>query len=318
MIIDLRRAGAQAAARNRRARLAGVDEACYDPSVPAHTVSVSVVIPCFNEAVNIRAGCLERVLAYAAAHDDVGEVVVVDDGSQDASADLIGAAAQQHRKLRLLTEPHRGKAGAVIAGIMAARERYVLFTDMDQATPITELEKLRPYAQQGSDVIVGSRMGHRAGAPLVRRLMATGFMALRRRILDLGDLTDTQCGFKMLRTDVARAVCQHLRIFRPGARQASGAAVTAAFDAELLFVARRMGARIAEVPVTWQYVGTHRVHPIRESWRGLKGLLLIRAATRRGEYADCPVAAPGIGTVTEGADEQRAIAGANEQRNAAS
>jgi glycosyltransferase involved in cell wall biosynthesis len=272
--------------------------------------SVSIVIPCYNEEVNLRAGCLAHVASYAQQADDIAEVLVVDDGSADASRELVASLATTHGKLRLLAEPHRGKAGAVIAGILAARGSYVLFTDMDQATPIAELDKLRPYLQQGYDVIVGSRMGRRAGAPLVRRLMATGFIMLRRLILDLGQVTDTQCGFKSLKTDVARAVCDRLRIFRPGVQQASGAAVTAGFDAELLFVARRMKARSVEVPVTWQYVGTHRVHPLRESWRGLKGLLLIRAAAARGEYDQ---AAPGA-LVADVPPETETLAGSEPPR----
>ena len=267
------------------APIADRGQPCYDPPVNgAQHPSVSIVIPCYNEEANLQAGCLAHVAAYAEQTDDIFEILVADDGSADASRDLVTALAATHPKLRLLAEPHRGKAGAVIAGILAARGTYVLFTDMDQATPIEELAKLRPYFQQGYDVVVGSRMGRRAGAPLVRRLMATGFIMLRRLILDLGDVTDTQCGFKSLKTDVARAVCERLRIFRPGVQQASGAAVTAGFDAELLFVARRLGARSVEVPVTWHYVGTRRVHPLRESWRGLKGLLLIRSAAARGDY----------------------------------
>ncbi|HVO25881.1 MAG TPA: glycosyltransferase [Candidatus Margulisiibacteriota bacterium] len=250
--------------------------------------TVSIVIPCYNEEANLHAGCLARVAAYAQQAGDIIEVLVVDDGSADGSRDLVTALAATHPKLRLLAEPHRGKAGAVIAGILAARATYVLFTDMDQATPIEELDKLRPYLQQNYDVVVGSRKGRRAGAPLVRRLMATGFIMLRRLVLDLGGVTDTQCGFKSLKSDVARAVCGRLRIFRPGVQQASGAAVTAGFDAELLFVARRLGARTVEVPVTWHYVGTRRVHPLRESWRGLKSLLLIRAAAARGDYDRAP------------------------------
>ena len=246
--------------------------------------SVSIVIPCYNEETNLRAGCLTHVVRYAEHAADICEVLVVDDGSGDASRDLVGALAGEHPKLRLLAEPHRGKAGAVIAGIMAARGAYVLFTDMDQATPIAELDKLRPYLAQGYDVVIGSRLGERAGAPLVRRLMAAGFSLLRRLVLDLGPVTDTQCGFKALKADVARAICGCLRIFQPGVAQASGAAVTAGFDAELLFVARRMDARLTEVPVQWHYVGTRRVHPLRESWRGLQGLLHIRRAARRGEY----------------------------------
>ena len=258
---------------------------CYDPRVNgAASPTVSIVIPCYNEEVNLQAGCLAHVAAYAEQAGDILEVLVVDDGSADRSRDLVAALAVANPKLRLLAEPHRGKAGAVIAGILAARGTYVLFTDMDQATPIGELDKLRPYFQQNYDVVVGSRRGRRAGAPLVRRLMATGFIMLRRLILDLGAVTDTQCGFKALKTNLARTVCERLRIFRPGVQQASGAAVTAGFDAELLFVARRLGARTVEVPVTWHYVGTRRVPPLRESWRGVKGLLLIRAAAARGDY----------------------------------
>ena len=246
--------------------------------------SVSIVIPCYNEEANLRAGTLTHVALYAERADDVAEVLVVDDGSTDASRQLISALATRHKKLRLQAEPHRGKAGAVVAGIMCAQAEYVLFTDMDQATPIEEIEKLRPLLREGYDVLVGSRAGHRQGAPLVRKRMATGFVLVRRMILDLGDVGDTQCGFKALRTDLARQICAQLRIFRPGVQHASGATVTAGFDAELLFVARRLGARIREVPVNWHYVGTRRVHPIRESWRGLKSLLMIRRGAMRGDY----------------------------------
>jgi len=288
---------------------------CYDPQVNgARHPTVSIVIPCYNEEANLHAGCLARVAAYAQQAGDIIEVLVVDDGSADGSRDLVTALAATHPKLRLLAEPHRGKAGAVIAGILAARATYVLFTDMDQATPIEELDKLRPYLQQNYDVVVGSRKGRRAGAPLVRRLMATGFIMLRRLVLDLGGVTDTQCGFKSLKSDVARAVCGRLRIFRPGVQQASGAAVTAGFDAELLFVARRLGARTVEVPVTWHYVGTRRVHPLRESWRGLKSLLLIRAAAARGDYDRAPSvvsdtdAAVGASALQASEDRSRAAA----------
>ncbi|TAK25761.1 MAG: glycosyltransferase [Chloroflexota bacterium] len=251
------------------------------PDVPAPTFSI--VIPCFNEEANLRSGCLERVAEYLADASDIAEILVVDDGSADASREIIIAVAARHRRVRLLAEPHRGKAGAVIAGINAAGGDFVLFTDMDQATPIEEIAKIRPKIDQGFDIVVGSRAG-RAGAPMVRKLMASGFSLIRGLILDLGGVRDTQCGFKALRADVARRVCANLRIYRPDIQQARGAAVTAGFDAELLYVARRIGARVAEVPVTWHYVGTRRVHPIRESWRGIKGLLAIRLAAARGEY----------------------------------
>ena len=172
--------------------------------------SVSVVVPCYNEETNLRAGCLTHVAIYAERADDIVEVLVVDDGSVDASRDLVRALAARHPKVRLLAEPHRGKAGAVIAGIRGAAGNYVLFTDMDQATPIEEIEKFRPKLAAGYDVVVGSRHG-RQGAPPVRKLMATGFMVVRRLIVDVGHVSDTQCGFKALRAPIARSICDQLR-----------------------------------------------------------------------------------------------------------
>src|SRR5207248_6793020 len=135
---------------------------CYDGSVSGERgPSVSIVVPCYNEEANLRAGALTHVALYAERADDVAEVLIVDDGSTDASRMMIGALAAKHAKLRLLAEPHRGKAGAVVAGIVAARAEFVLFTDMDQATPIEELEKLRPLLTEGYDVLVGSRSEER-------------------------------------------------------------------------------------------------------------------------------------------------------------
>lgn len=248
--------------------------------------TVSVVIPCYNEEANLRRGVLASVAAFVAGAGYCREVLVVDDGSLDRSADLVEEFAAAHPNFRLLREPHRGKAGAIVAGALAAAGDYVLFCDMDQATPIAEMARLQPYIQAGVDVVVGSRAGRREGAPLVRRLMASGYILLRRAILDLGDITDTQCGFKAFRREAMHRLCQSLRVYRPGTQQARGATVTAAFDSELLFLARRLGYSVREVPVHWRHVGTRRVHPIVESWRGLRGLLCIRLNAWQGRYPD--------------------------------
>jgi hypothetical protein len=150
---------------------------------------------------------------------------------------------------------------------------------------IQELAKLWPYILEGYDVVLGSRSLHREGAPLVRKAMASGFILLRRLILDLGDITDSQCGFKCFRADAIRRLCSGLQVHRAGEQQARGAAVTAAFDAELLFLAHRLSYRVKEVPVQWRHVGTRRVHPVRESWRALRGLLRIRLNDLRGRYS---------------------------------
>jgi dolichyl-phosphate beta-glucosyltransferase len=256
--------------------------------------SVTVLIPCYNEEANLRAGALERALADARTITAVRDVVVVDDGSRDSSVALVTELATREPMLRVMPEPHRGKAGALISGARAAQGEWVLFCDLDQATPVSELARLAPEMDRGNEVVIGSRAGHREGAPLVRRLMARGYKELRRLILDLGPVTDTQCGFKAFRRDVLLDAIARLVVFRPGGETVRGAAVTAAFDAELLYIARKLGYRIAEVPVTWRYVGTRRVQPIRESWRGLKGLLQIRLVDLRGGY-------PRSGTARAGA-----------------
>ncbi|MBI2938908.1 MAG: glycosyltransferase [Chloroflexi bacterium] len=251
---------------------------------PRAVPSVSIVIPCYDEEANLRAGVLDRVAAYVESHDFCREVLVVDDGSDDASAALVDAFAAAHPRFRLLREPHRGKAGAVIAGVLAATADYVLFCDMDQATPVADLDRLVPSLLDSYDVVVGSRAQQRAGAPLVRKLMAHGFTELRRLIVDVGGIADTQCGFKCFRRCVVHTLCSALRVYRSGAPPVRGATVTAAFDVELLYLAHRMGCRMAEVPVRWQYVGTRRVDPVRESWRGLRGLLTIRLNDLLGRY----------------------------------
>ncbi len=245
--------------------------------------SVSVVIPCYNEAGNLERGVLTPALDFAEAADDVLEVLVVDDGSLDRSVELIGKLLPDHPKTRLLREPHRGKAGAILAGAAAATGEYVLFVDLDQAAPLSELAKLRPDLAAGVDVVVGSRAARRAGAPLFRRVMARGYILVRRLVLDLGEITDTQCGFKAFRREALAQIRKRLQVYRT-IGQVRGATVAAAFDAELLFVARRLGYTLREVPVAWEYVGTRRVHPIKESWRGIKGLLLIRWNAMLGRY----------------------------------
>jgi dolichyl-phosphate beta-glucosyltransferase len=246
--------------------------------------TVSVVVPCYNEEPNLRRGVLSPALAFAEANADVCEVLVVDDGSLDRSVELASALAEAHPKLRLLRESHRGKAGALLAGAVAAAGDYVLFLDLDQATPLSELTRLRAHLAAGIDVVVGSRSTHREGAPLFRRLMARGYILIRQLILDIGDITDTQCGFKAFRREAFADIRKHLRVYQ-AVGQTRDATVAAAFDAELLYVARRLGYTTREVPVAWRHVGTRRVHPIKEPWRGIKGLLLIRYNALLGRYS---------------------------------
>src|SRR3989344_6307383 len=139
------------------------------------------------------------------------EVLVVDDGSPDDTAKLTAEFAKKHLGFRLLKEPHRGKGGTVIAGMLAAAGDIILFTDMDQATPINQFEKFTPIFKKGYDVVIASRTG-RKGASTVRKMMARGFVILRNIILRL-PYKDTQCGFKAFKKKAAKDVFNRMKIF---------------------------------------------------------------------------------------------------------
>ena len=246
---------------------------------------LSVVIPAYNEAANLRAGSLRRVVEYLAAQPYPAEMLVVDDGSQDETAALVETFVRAHPAARLIRGPHRGKAHAVATGILAADGALVLFSDMDQATPIDQAARLLPWFERGFDVVIGSRGTLRRNAPLWRRFMSHSQIVLRNVILGFSGITDTQCGFKAFRREAGRAILDRLHVYRPDAsRVARGPMVTSGFDVEMLFVAHRLGHRVKEVPVEWDYRRTRRVNLFKDSVRGLRDLLLIRLADWRGAY----------------------------------
>ncbi len=246
---------------------------------------LSVVIPAFNEASNLRAGALDRVADYLARQPYTYEVLVVDDGSEDDTAALVEAFVAEHPRFQLLRNPHRGKAHTVISGVLAAQGDIVLFTDMDQATPIAEVETLLPWFEQGYDVVFGSRGLVRRGAPWWRQVMSRAMIVLRGLIVNLPDVTDTQCGFKAFRASAAHNIFRHMHLDAPGqGEQVQGAVVAAGFDVETLFVARKLGYRLREVPVAWDYARTRRVSFLRDSLRGLRDLARIRINDLRGRY----------------------------------
>ena len=246
---------------------------------------LSVVIPAFNEETNLRAGALERVAEYLDRQPYTYEALVVDDGSEDGTTALVEAFGAQHPRFQLLRNPHRGKAHTVIAGVLAAQGNIILFTDMDQATPIAEVAELLPWFEQGYDVVFGSRGLLRRGAPWWRQVMSRAMIVLRGTMVSLPDVTDTQCGFKAFRASAADNIFRHMRLYAPDqAQQVHGAVVAAGFDVETLFVARKLGYRLKEVPVTWDYARTRRVSFWRDSVHGLRDLARIRINDMRGRY----------------------------------
>lgn len=242
---------------------------------------LSVVIPAYNEEANIKKGAPEQVLSYLRKQKYEWEIIFVDDGSVDKTGKLLEKITEKHKNTRLVKNPHQGKAATVTTGVLAAKGEIILFSDMDQATPVKEIEKFLPWFKNGYDVVIGSRSG-RKGAPVIRKLMAWGFTVLRTIILRL-PIRDTQTGFKAFRYEVVQDIFGRLKIFSKRG-PITGGAVKAGFDLEVLYIARSSGYKIKEVPVEWNYHGTVRVNPIKDSIEGLKDLLWVRWYAVKGEY----------------------------------
>lgn len=244
---------------------------------------LSIVIPAYNEETNIRLGVLDKVLRYLDHQSYIWEVLVVNDGSSDNTKSLVEDFVKGNKGFRLIDNPHQGKAGTVVTGMMEAKGDIILFSDLDQATPLHQVEKILPWFKKGFAVVIGSREGKREGAPLLRRIMARGFMFLRTIFLGLTGIKDTQCGFKAFEKKAAHDICKHLSIYGT-TKTVSGAMVTAGFDIELLFLAKELGYQIKEVPVEWHYVETRRVNPLKDSWQAFLDILRIRINAWKGVY----------------------------------
>jgi dolichyl-phosphate beta-glucosyltransferase len=227
---------------------------------------LSVVIPAYDEERRLPV-TLRTVIAHLSVRGRPFEIVVADDGSRDDTAHIASAAGAEARVLRL---PHRGKGAAVRAGVLAASGDLLLVTDADLSTPIAELDLL-VAALDRCDVAIGSRnvAGARVTVPqrLDRRLMGRAFNLLVRVLL-LPGLRDTQCGVKLFRREAALAVFQRCR--------SDGFA----FDVEVLALARRLGYRVAEVPVEWRNSPDSRVRPLLDVPRMFLELLTIRRRCR--------------------------------------
>ncbi len=236
-------------------------------------MKLSVIIPAFNEAANLRKGCLDEVVNFLKKKDFSSEIIIVDDGSKDETIELVENYIKGKKNIRLIKNNHGGKAIAVMTGLLQSEGKIALFTDMDQATPISEIEKLLPKFKEGFDIAIGSRSG-REGAPIVRKFMAWGFSVLRNIVLGL-PFKDTQCGFKAFNRSSIQEIFPKL-LSRWKNMSQKGAAVNAGFDVETLFLAKKKGFKIAEVSVSWHHVGTERVQIIKDSIDAVLDIFRIR------------------------------------------
>jgi dolichyl-phosphate beta-glucosyltransferase len=236
---------------------------------------LSIVIPAYNE--EMRLSCtVHEVVGYCRTHRRCFELIIVDDGSRDATMSVARGLASQFEEIRVIGLPlNRGKGHAVRSGVADAKGRTVLFTDADRSTPIGELERLEAALASGADLAVGSRElpgdGVRARVKLYRRVIGRTFHQLVKLLAQV-EVTDTQCGFKLFRASVAHD------LFSRGLMDGFS------FDVELLVIAKRRGFRIAEVPVNWTHQAGSKISLTRDSLHMAADLFRIRAHWLAGHY----------------------------------
>jgi glycosyltransferase involved in cell wall biosynthesis len=240
-------------------------------------IAYSIVIPAYNEGARLGA-TLEKVLGFVRTQgwNAQAEVIVVNDGSRDNTAALVREFAEREPMLRLVENPgNRGKGYSVRNGMLNARGEIVLFSDADLSSPIEEMPKLLAALSGGADIAIGSRwlrtelQTRRQSRH--RQIFGRVFNLLLRITLGLR-FKDTQCGFKAFTRQATQTILPLQRIERWG------------FDPEILFLARKFGFRVEEVPVVWGHSGDTRIHPVVDGARMFWEMLRIRWYDVTGKY----------------------------------
>ncbi len=239
----------------------------------------SIIIPAYNESARIERAMYE-VVSCVRKCGWSAELVVVDDGSSDDTAARVARFCADHPEARLLRNPgNRGKGYSVRNGLLHARGNVVMFTDADLSAPICEAQFLFDTIRDGADIAIGSRWLKRSRQtdrqPLYRQFFGRCFNLIPRLVMNL-PYADTQCGFKAFTRDAAQTVLQLQTIERWG------------FDPEILFIARKHGLRVAEVPVTWGHDERSRISYLRDGTQMLREIAIIRWNAMLGRYNRTP------------------------------
>lgn len=247
-------------------------------------MTYSIIIPAYNESGRIRP-TLDELLRYFEERKWDAEILIVDDGSRDDTREIVREYRQAHSQILLVENPgNRGKGYSVRNGMLHARGDICLFTDADLSSPISEAQKLFEAIADGADIAIGSRWLRSdlqtERQPLYRQLFGRIYNLVLRVFLRL-NFVDTQCGFKAFRREAAQRIFPLQRIERWG------------FDPEILFLARRLGFSVKEVPVVWAHSEGTRLHPFRDGVRMFGEVLKIRWNSIVGEYATPAVSIPG-------------------------
>lgn len=253
------------------------------------TPQISIVIPAYNEALRIE-NALARVTECIEKQGWDAEVLVVDDGSKDKTAQIVQRWMEHYPYLLLIQNPgNRGKGYSVRNGLLQAVGEIVMFTDADLSAPMEEAERLFAAIADGADVAIGSRWLDRTRQtihqPLYRRFFGRCFNWVTRTVMGL-PFKDTQCGFKAFRRPAAQIIFRLQRIERWG------------FDPEILFIARKLGYDIREVPVTWGHDERSRMSYLKDGMKMLEEMAIIRSNSMAGRYDEAIAALKDTSTMT--------------------
>ena len=246
---------------------------------------LSIVIPAFQEGARLP-GTLAALDEFLAGDVSEIEVLLVDDGSDDATPEIMAAWCSDRPFARFLVLPHAGKAHAVKTGVMAASQNRVLFMDADLAVPLEDAPILIDELDRGADVAVGSREARgadRRGESPIRRLRGRAFNLLVRSLVVKG-ISDTQCGFKAFTKNAARQIFSRTLLHATPNFGLKGPSVTA-FDVEVLFLASYLGLQVVEVPVHWTHVPESKVRALSDPLRMTADVLKIRFNAMTGKYS---------------------------------
>lgn len=238
-------------------------------------IKLSVVVPCYNEEKRFEAG-FDHYFTFLQKQKYSWELIFINDGSNDKTLDLIKKNAAKNQNIKIVTYPqNRGKGFAICQGVKKANGKYILFSDLDHSVPIGTINSFFEYFNNGFNVVIGSRRVRGAKLlvrqPILREYLGRGFTLLVRIFVDF-KIKDSTCGFKAFENSVAKELFSKITIY------------DWAFDAEILFLCKKLKIKCAQAPVKWSDVGGSQVRLNKDILRSLFGLIKIRANNISGKY----------------------------------
>jgi len=239
-------------------------------------IYLSVVIPAYNEEKRIKP-TLDRIVEFLKNNRYKYELIIVDDGSNDGTVKIVNGFANKYAEIHLLKSANNmGKGHAVRKGMLAARGKRILFTDADLSVPFETVDKLLSWFDAGYDIVIGSRRlpdsDIQIHQPFYREFMGQVFRNLTRLLIVGKDISDITCGFKCFSSEAAKAVFS---------KQVTN---DWSYDAELIYIAKRMKMRIKEIPVVWRDSNATKVHIFRDTIKTFWGLIRIKINGVTGKY----------------------------------